>query len=81
MEVASNLQKARGYVNDGTCILNEITLDQLQDFSNKSRVISFYVRSQLGAIFYFLTIIRRSLPSLTETTAVSPGDTSLLTPY
>ena len=29
-EVASNLQKVRGYVNDGTCILGGITLDQLQ---------------------------------------------------
>jgi len=30
LEVASNLQKVRGYVNDGTRTLCEITLDQLQ---------------------------------------------------
>ena len=40
--------ESRGYVNDGTCILNEITLDQLQWLGNKSRVISFYRRSERG---------------------------------
>ena len=33
--------ESRGYVNDGTRILNEITLDKLQWLSNESRVISF----------------------------------------
>ena len=41
LEVASNLQKVRGYVNDGTRILNGITLDRYSDLGNELRVISF----------------------------------------
>ena len=41
LEVASNLQKVRGYVNDGTRILNGITLNRYSDLGNELRVISF----------------------------------------
>ena len=51
MEVASNLQKVRGYVNDGTRILNGITLNRYSDLGNELRVISFCARSGGGVFF------------------------------
>ena len=48
LEVASNLQKVRGYVNDGTRILNGITLNRYSEVGNELRVISFYGRSERG---------------------------------
>ena len=47
-EVASNLQKVRGYVNDGTRILNGITLNRYSEAGNELRVISLYGRSERG---------------------------------
>ena len=51
LEVASNLQKVRGYVNDGTRILNGITLNRYSEAGNELRVISF-MDAPKGAIFY-----------------------------
>ena len=53
MEVASNLQKVRGYVNDGTRILNGITLNRYSDLGNELRVISFWHAPE-GAYFLCL---------------------------
>ena len=50
LEVASNLQKVRGYVNDGTRILNGITLNRYSEVGNELRVISF-MDAPKGAIF------------------------------
>ena len=55
-EVASNLQKVRGYVNDGTRILNGITLDQLQWLGNRVEGYFFiygFLQSATRPIFLF----------------------------